>query len=175
MAELPAHRSEAAKAAMRRSALRSTGVVALLIGAYALLPFRGEHWWIGAVVGLALLGAVLPVTVRRLRRVMSSEMPLLEAAEALVLLVTMLVVGFASIYYAMNDQQEQITGLATRVDSIYFTVTTLATVGFGDIHAQSQWSRVIVTLQMMINLAFIGVAVRVFLRVAQGSGDADTG
>jgi hypothetical protein len=34
---------------------------------------------------------------------------------------------------------------------------------------------VIVTLQMMINLAFIGVAVRIFLRVAQGSGDADTG
>ena len=49
--------------------------------------------------------------------------------EAIVLLVAMLVLGFAAVYYAMDADQGQFAGLATRVDSVYFTVTTLSTVG----------------------------------------------
>ena len=71
-------------------------------------------------------------------RVLTSERPGFEAAEALVQLVAMLITGFAAVLYAMNRDGTQVAGLDTRVDAIYFTVTVLSTVGFGDIHATSQ-------------------------------------
>ncbi len=44
---------------------------------------------------------------------------------------------------------------------MYFTVTILATVGFGDITATGQLSRGLVTLQMVVNFAVLAVALRV--------------
>jgi len=87
--------------------------------------------------------------------------------EALVQIVAMLVVGFAAVLYAMNRDGTQVSGLDTRVDAIYFTVTTLSTVGFGDIHAASQAARIVVTVQIAFNLLFVGVAVRVFIGAAK--------
>jgi hypothetical protein len=40
-------------------------------------------------------------------------------------------------------------------------VTILATVGFGDITADGQWARAIVTGQMVVNFAVLAVALRV--------------
>ena len=76
----------------------------------------------------------------------------------------------------MNRDGSQVTGLDTRIDAIYFAVTVMSTVGFGDIHASSQAARIVVTFQIMFNLLFVGVAVRVFvgaakLRVDQRSAD----
>ena len=101
---------------------------ALTVG-YALLPLRGELWWVGAAVGVAAIVGIVPITVRRFHAVRRSEQPVLVAVEAIVLLVTMLVLGFAAVYYAMDADQGQFDGLETRVDSVYFTVTTLSTVG----------------------------------------------
>ena len=101
---------------------------------YALLPLRGERWWIGAAVGVAAIVGIVPITIRRFHAVRRAEQPVLVAVEAIVLLVTMLVLGFAAVYYAMDADQGQFDGLDTRLDSVYFTVTTLSTVGFGDIH-----------------------------------------
>ena len=86
--------------------------------------------------------------------------------EAIVLLVALLVLGFAAVYYAMDADQGQFDGLATRVDSVYFVVTTLSTVGYGDIHATGTAARVVVTLQILTNLAFLGIVVRVMARAA---------
>ncbi len=49
---------------------------------------------------------------------------------------------------------------------MYFTVTTLSTVGFGDITATGQAARLVVTLQMAFNLAFLGIVIRAFANVA---------
>ena len=51
----------------------------------------------------------------------------------------------------------------TRLDSLYFTVTVLTTVGFGDISARSELARAIVMMQMVADLALIGLVVRVLL------------
>ena len=66
-----------------------------LAAAYAVLPFRGDRWWIGAAAGLAVLALAVPLTVRRARAVLVAERPVVEAAPALLLLLTMLLVGFA--------------------------------------------------------------------------------
>ena len=51
----------------------------------------------------------------------------------------------------------------TRTDSLYFTVTVFATVGFGDITATSQTARVVVIAQMLLDLLVLGLVVKVFL------------
>jgi voltage-gated potassium channel len=154
------------RAAARRSLLRSGVLVAGLTVGYALLPLRGRLWWVGAAVGFGAIVAVVPITVRRFHAVRRSEQPVVVAVEAIVLLVSMLVLGFAAVYYAMDAQQGQFDGLVTRVDAVYFTVTTLSTVGYGDIHASGTAARVLVTIQIMVNLAFLGIVVRVMARAA---------
>ena len=44
----------------------------------------------------------------------------------------------------------------TRIDSVYFTVTTFATVGFGDITATTEAARLVVTGQMIADLSSSG-------------------
>jgi voltage-gated potassium channel len=51
----------------------------------------------------------------------------------------------------------------TRTDSLYFTVTVFATVGFGDIAATSQVARVAVIAQMILDLLLLGLVVKVFV------------
>jgi hypothetical protein len=46
-------------------------------------------------------------------------------------------------------------------------VTTLSTVGFGDITASSDAARIVVTVQMIFDIVFIGFAVRVLTSVAR--------
>jgi hypothetical protein len=145
----------------RRGLLRSLGVVVALSAAYVVLPLRGERWLFGAVLGLILLAAMVPLTVSRTYRVLSSERPFVEAIRSLLELVAMLIIGFAAAFYAMNRNGTQFSDLDTKVDSVYFTVTTLGTVGYGDITATSQVARMVVTLQILFDLAFLGIAVRV--------------
>jgi voltage-gated potassium channel len=154
------------EAPRHRYGVRSGIAIAVLLIAYSVLPFRGDRWWLGALIGLALLAATIPFTVRRIRLVLVSERPLLEAAEALAVLLTMIIVGFAALYYALDRLDGQFDELETRLDSIYFTVTTLATVGYGDISATGQGARVAVTFQMVFDLLFIGIAARVLVTAA---------
>jgi hypothetical protein len=147
--------------------------VVVLITGFCIMPLRGERWWIGAAVGIVAILGTLPLTVRRVQAVRMAEQPILVALEAIVLLVTMLVLGFASVYYAMDTHQEQFEGLSTRLDAVYYTVTTLATVGYGDVHPVGQPARAVVTGQMLLNLAFVGIVVRVLARAAQGPRTED--
>jgi nitrate reductase gamma subunit len=138
-----------------------------LIAGFCIMPLRGERWWIGAVIGVVAILGTMPLAARRVQAVRVAEQPVVVAFEAIVLLVTMLVLGFASVYFAMDVDQEQFEGLSTRLDAVYYTVTTLATVGYGDIHPVAQPARAVVTAQMLLNLAFIGILVRVFARAAR--------
>ena len=151
----------------RRAGVTAAIEVAVLLVAYAVLPFRGDRWWIGALLGSILLIAIIPLTVRRVRAVLVSERPVVEAAEALVVLLTMLLVGFAAVYYAVDRLDGQFSDLETRLDAMYFTVTTLATVGYGDITATGQGARAVVTAQMLFDLAYVGIAARVLLTAAR--------
>jgi hypothetical protein len=54
-----------------------------------------------------------------------------------------------------------------RPDGVYFTITVLATVGFGDITPVSTAARMVVTGQMLLNLVVIGLVVRLVLVAAK--------
>ncbi|TFH53046.1 two pore domain potassium channel family protein [Actinomyces viscosus] len=59
--------------------------------------------------------------------------------------------------YAMaTHQPDQFTGLVTRTDALYFTVTTISTVGYGDVHAVGQAARGLVTAMIVFDVVFLG-------------------
>lgn len=163
--------------APRRIALlivaRSSAVVLLALLAYSALPTRPETAF--AVIVLTILGLVVVGVVfgRQLSRVSRAERPVLAAIEALTLVVTLFVVLFASLYVSMSAADEQaFTQPVGKVAGIYFAVTILGTVGFGDIAAVSEPARVMVTLQIVLDLILIGVAVKVLSTSARRAVEA---
>ena len=79
--------------------------------------------------------------------------------DALIVVATVGVTAFALADYAVARLgHEEFIGLATRTDALYFAVSTLATVGFGDIHAQGQLARALVLTQMVFNVAVLAAA-----------------
>ena len=153
--------------AVRVMVARCTAIVVTMGVLYAALPFDGEKWWLGAIVGGLAVCAVVPLTAYRVSLLRRSQHPVVDGVEALVLLLGLLIFGFAAVYLTINRGGGEVEGLNTRLDSIYFTVTTLSTVGFGDITAVSQRARAVATIQMLFDLAFIAFAVRTLASVAQ--------
>jgi voltage-gated potassium channel len=133
---------------------------------YAALPLRDGRWWIAGLVGIAAIGAVVPMAFRRIAGIESARHPMLAAAEAIVLLLTMVVYGFSALYLVIDRRAGQFDGIETRLDAAYFTVTTLSTVGFGDISATGQAARLAVTLQILFDLTLLAVTVRVLMNAA---------
>ncbi len=69
-------------------------------------------------------------------------------------------------------------GRRTHTDGLYFTVTVLSTVGFGDITAKTQAARPVVTGQMIADLVIFALAVKVIVgAVGRGrqAGEASGG
>ncbi len=143
--------------------LRCSGVVLILGLLYAVVPLDDEHRWISALVGIAAVLAIVPLTVRRVRAVLVSERPIFEAVESLVDLMAIFIFGFSALYTTLNRHGDQFLGMANRVDAVYFTVVTLSTVGFGDIVPMGTTARVAVTLQVLFDITFLVAAVRVLV------------
>ena len=55
----------------------------------------------------------------------------------------------------------------SHVGAFYFTVVVASTVGFGDITPNDDVTRIIVTGQMLVNIALIGVGVRAILALGK--------
>jgi voltage-gated potassium channel len=162
MSELePRTRRKLITAALLRALLTAT----LLIALYYALPMD-EKWSLSEgvrlVVGLALMAVVI---TWQIRTVLRSRFPGIRAIEALAVTVPLFLLFFASTYFLIssngsgNFSQENLS----RTDSLYFATTTFATVGYGDITATSQSTRLVVTFQMILDLLILGLGVRAFV------------
>ena len=54
----------------------------------------------------------------------------------------------------------------SRSSALYFTVTVFSTVGFGDITPKTDVARLVVTVQMLADLAVVAVVIRLILGAA---------
>ncbi|MBC7290583.1 MAG: two pore domain potassium channel family protein [Actinotalea sp.] len=153
---------------------------------------RAESWWSGALnllavlllyfavpldasrptrdlalgIGLTVLavGGVGAVTRREVRRVRTGGEGVLTPLR-LVLLAQVVLVVFAFAYYVLATVVEgEITGITTRIDALYFSATTMTTVGYGDVHATGQAARVLVTTQLLFDIVFLGALAALFSR-----------
>jgi voltage-gated potassium channel len=82
--------------------------------------------------------------------------------------VPLFLVVFSTTHYLINglrpgSYSEQLT----RLDALYYTMTTFATVGFGDITPVSDAARLVTLLQMIDGLILIGVVARVLIGAAR--------
>lgn len=70
----------------------------------------------------------------------------------------LIIVNFSWLYWNQSSENAAcMNEILTRTDSVYFTLTTLATVGYGDIHPVSEACRKSVSAQILISLIFVVV------------------
>ena len=174
---------QALPAAKRRrlifgAVLRSVLAAVVLVVLYYVLPL--DRRWdsdtaIRLLVGIVVFAGVM---VWQVRAIAGSRYPGLRAAETLGLILPLFLVLFASTYFVMERASAgSFTEPLTRTDALYFTVTVFSTVGFGDITAKSETARVVLIVQMLADLAFLGAGIRVLLGAVQRgrAQSSDTG
>ncbi len=109
--------------------LGATGKLLAAIGAVAALAW--------AVVGTVRRGATL--------------------SRLLVLLMTVVVVFSLVFFLLAQTSPGQFEGLETRVDALYFTLTTMTTTGYGDVHAVGQGARLAVSAVFVFDMLFLAL------------------
>lgn len=139
--------------------LRMGAILGLIVTAYWTMPVSLDLD-AGAAAGLAIsLVALSLLAVAVLSEVRLQMMNPDRRLDALVIAMMIAVLGFAFGFYLMSQRDPtQIVGLETRLDALYFTMTTLLTVGYGDIHAAGQAARLLVLVAMVFNVVIIAAA-----------------
>lgn len=175
----PRRLSELDKGERRRAWLRTVAVLALawavLIAVYYLVPagvvptrrHPGADTFVHLGIAAALFAAILAGLARR---IVAAELPELRAFEALGVVIPLFLVVFASTYLSLsNSSAVMFTEQLNHTRALYFTITIFSTVGFGDITPKTDLAQIIVSIQMLLDLAIIGVVVRMLLNAAQVS------
>ena len=96
----------------------------------------------GTVGALALVGTIMVRELGYVRQGVPGR-----GIRVLSMLVVLLVMASSLTFFLLNQASpDEITGLDTRTDALYFTLSTMATVGYGDIHAEGQLARGMVSV-----------------------------
>ena len=140
----------------RRRWLTGGGNLLAVLVIYFAIPVEGEQRVGAMVVGILLAFAAALVSaglvVRELRQSTGISGTHLIVAAEVVLVV------FAFTYYLLAaNNGNQMVGVSTRLDALYFSMTTMTTVGYGDVHASGQLARGIVTVQLAFDVLFIAL------------------
>ncbi|RIV39776.1 potassium channel family protein [Micromonospora radicis] len=146
----------------------------LLVVTYFVIPVEADPNTvrIGVRLGLtlAMVAAVAWLVTGQVRRQLAAG-PEREARSLLHLAVA-LVAGLLA--FALADfvvaraAPAQFVDLETRVDALYFALTTLTTVGYGDVHAQGQLARGLVIVQMVFSIGVIATGVSLVVKQLTG-------
>ncbi|WP_237524394.1 potassium channel family protein [Streptomyces sp. SID5643] len=157
-------RRRARAAVLMRAVLIATGLVTV----YYVLPLDGRSTT-GTSVLLAC-GLLLCIVVFwwEVRAITYSPYPRLKAVEALAATLVLFLLIFAGTYYLLEHSTPgSFSEPLTKTDSLYFTLTTFTTVGYGDVTARSQTGRVLTMVQMAGGLLLVGVAARILAGAVQ--------
>ncbi|HJU97077.1 MAG TPA: potassium channel family protein [Jiangellaceae bacterium] len=140
--------------------------VVALVAAYFLMPLTATLWLrlLAYAIGLALVTAVIARQVRRHVESRDNDIRI----ESLALAIVLAVLLFALVYYSIETvDPSQLADISTRLDALYFSLTIGTTTGFGDISAQGQLARGVVSAQLVFDLVIIAAAVPVLTRTVE--------
>lgn len=165
--------ADLSRSELRSEMVKSTLVVfafcVVAVGIFFLIPFDGiaknSQAVIRLVVGITTLVLVIAILVRR---IMTAPIPQLKAMEALVIVLVKFICLFAGTYLAISHMDVvAFTEPLTHTSSLYFTVVTFGTVGYGDLTAHSDFARMLVSMQIILDFIFIAAIIRAFVAIAQ--------
>ena len=150
--------------AMGMAVLRAMGSTVALVIIYYVLPLDHSSTFLAATMLLIGLVALIALVGFQIHWIIQSPFPGLRAIETLATSVPLFLLLFASTYLVMSAiSTGNFNQPLTHTDALYFTVTTFATVGFGDIVATASTTRLIVTGQMIVDLVILGIGAKVIL------------
>lgn len=157
------------------AAVRVVASATVLVTAYYLLPLDRFSTRV-AILAIGLL-LFLGLVAYQVRSVIRSPFPSVRAVEALAISVPLFVLLFSSTYVVMATiSVSNFGGRLTHTDGLYFAVTVLSTVGFGDITAKSQVARLVVTGQMISDLVILGLSIKIIVgAVSRARQPGDSG
>ncbi len=172
VASEPLRLSDLPPTVRRRAVLRCGATVVLswvfLIGAFYVLPIgheSGLRAFVRLGVDIAVVGAVF---AWQIRRISVAALPELRAIEALGIVIALFLVLFSGVYLAMSHESPfTFTRPLDHTQALYFTISVFSTVGFGDITPKTDTARLVVSAQMLLDLAIIGAAVRLIFNAAR--------
>lgn len=132
----------------------------IMVTAYFLLPLDGlgpqrpALSWTFFVLALALIAALL---LQQIAHVLLDR-PHARPGLVIPLLMCLTILVFATAYQALAQHPGELIGLSTRLDALYFTLVTLATIGYGDITPHGQAARLVAMLQILYTFIFLTAA-----------------
>jgi hypothetical protein len=146
--------------------LKTAATVAAMVVIYFVIPLnqRDDPLSVAAATTIALIAALLLafLAASRIRAVLGGDID--EGVHGLVSVFALAVLGFAVGYFLLaRSDPGQLAGLNTRLDSLYFTLTTLASIGFGDIHPSGQASRAVACVNILFNVVIVAALARTIL------------
>lgn len=150
--------------------VRSGAIAVVLVTLYYVLPLDRPSPTSLAVALAIGLAALLATTYWQVHAIVRARYPGIRATQALATCVPLFLLLFASTYFMLGVQDpEAFSEPLTRTDSLYFTITTFATVGFGDISPRSETLRLLVAGQVLLDLVILGLGIQVILGAVKKS------
>jgi hypothetical protein len=140
----------------------------LLLIVYYLIPFNDLTS--GQSLLRLAIGVVVFVTVLawQLRRVSRAQYPVLRAVHALAITIPLFLMAFAAVYVSLSlGTAAHFSEVLDHTGALYLAITIFSTVGFGDITPESEIARIVVSIQMLLDLVVIGVVVRLLTTAAK--------
>lgn len=163
----------------KRVLLHTTPVLALGVLAIAAVvcvylvtpvPQAEDPVWItvAALVAMGVLYIAAALAVAAL--ISKAKHPLMMGTIALGVMISALIVLFALAYVSLSQTDPtNFNEPLTKISALYFTMTILSTVGFGDIYAVTEKARIVVMLQMVAGLTLFTVVARILTYVVKDS------
>ena len=141
--------------------LRPMLTVIALGSAYFMLPWTDAHTGRAFVLLIGGGAAVVGVASWQISRILKSDVPSLQAVEAVsVVMPTYLLLVSITYFVVARADPASFTEPLSRMAALYFSLSVFSTVGFGDIAARTDPARALVSLQIVCNLVLIGFGVR---------------
>jgi hypothetical protein len=143
-----------------RTWLFTGALVAVMVTGYFRLPIdrlgprHAAQSWTLFVLALMFVAVML---LRQIRNVLLNR-PHTHPGLVIPLLMCLSILIFATTYQALAQRPGEFRGLTTRLDALYFTLVTLATLGYGDITPRGQSARLATMLQILYNFVFLTAA-----------------
>jgi len=153
---------------LARNVLTIIGSWILLFLVFFIEPSKGfgsTRPTLMLVVGIVLVSGMLYL---QYRQITAARFPMVRATVAICIVIPFFLVVFSMMYLAMSaSTPSSFSQHLDHVRALYFTITTFATVGYGDITPTSDVARMMVSVQMLLDLVVIGVGVRLLFNVAK--------